>query len=242
MLHSFLRRKELESGDMIRLSRSLRAGRKAPEHRAWGRGNILEHPGHRAQARAVAYCVGVGTNVSFDLELIRRYSTEVHAFDPTPVSLAWVLKQSFRSSFTSTPWDWRTLTATRVLPAARPEPCFPFERGTVRREGRTDCLLRAAAHNAHAGAGHKKLDLLKMDIEGSEYGVIDDLVREKCADRPASIEFHHRHPSIGMEDSQGDLDARGRRIQGLCRAFGGTGLLALPSRPRLNGRGFRHTF
>src|SRR6185369_4693663 len=48
---------------------------------------------------SIVYSVGVGTDVSFDLELIGRFGLRVHAFDPTPRSIEWIRKQVLPSEF-----------------------------------------------------------------------------------------------------------------------------------------------
>ena len=47
--------------------------------------------------------------------------------------------------------------------------------------------------------GHKKIALLKMDIEGSEYDVIEDILTNKLEIDQILVEFHHRFPGIGMQ-------------------------------------------
>ncbi len=42
---------------------------------------------------SIVYSFGVGEDVSFEMELIERFGTPVHAFEPTPRSLAWVRSQ-----------------------------------------------------------------------------------------------------------------------------------------------------
>ena len=37
---------------------------------------------------SVVYSFGVGDNVAWDLEMIRQFGGTVHAFDPTPASIA----------------------------------------------------------------------------------------------------------------------------------------------------------
>ena len=44
-------------------------------------------------ANSVVYSFGVGEDASFDLELIGRFGCTIHAFDPTPRSIAWVAGQ-----------------------------------------------------------------------------------------------------------------------------------------------------
>jgi len=46
--------------------------------------------------------------------------------------------------------------------------------------------------------GHKEIDLLKMDIEGAEYKVIDDLIKDKLPIRQIAVEFHHRFREFGI--------------------------------------------
>ena len=43
---------------------------------------------------------------------------------------------------------------------------------------------------------HASIDVLKMDIEGSEYEVIDDMIESEIFPKQLLIEFHHRFKSI----------------------------------------------
>ena len=44
-------------------------------------------------SHSVIYSFGVGYDIGFELGLIRRLGCEVHAFDPTPLSIEWVARQ-----------------------------------------------------------------------------------------------------------------------------------------------------
>ena len=46
--------------------------------------------------------------------------------------------------------------------------------------------------------GHNHIDLLKMDIEGAEYEVLDEILRHELPVRQILVEFHHRFPGIGI--------------------------------------------
>jgi hypothetical protein len=39
--------------------------------------------------------------------------------------------------------------------------------------------------------GHNHIDLLKIDIEGSEYEVLEDLLRRRLPVNQVLVEFHH---------------------------------------------------
>ncbi|MCI0358483.1 MAG: hypothetical protein L0211_08375, partial [Planctomycetaceae bacterium] len=50
-------------------------------------------------AGSVVYSFGVGDNVAWDLAMIRQFGCTVHAFDPTPASIAWIARQSLPPEF-----------------------------------------------------------------------------------------------------------------------------------------------
>jgi len=54
--------------------------------------------------------------------------------------------------------------------------------------------------------GHERIDLLKIDVEGAEYGILDSL--NDVAELPAQllVEFHHRFPGIGKQRTVDCID------------------------------------
>jgi hypothetical protein len=50
--------------------------------------------------------------------------------------------------------------------------------------------------------GHDRVDLLKMDIEGAEYGVLDDLLASDIIVGQLLVEFHHRWPEVGIDKTK----------------------------------------
>lgn len=48
---------------------------------------------------SVVYSFGVGTDISFDLAMIKQYHLTIHAFDPTPKSIQWVKDQNIPPEF-----------------------------------------------------------------------------------------------------------------------------------------------
>ena len=47
-----------------------------------------------------------------------------------------------------------------------------------------------------------KYDLIKMDIEGSEYDIIDEICREEIQVRQILIEFHHHFDNIAVSSTK----------------------------------------
>ena len=63
--------------------------------------------------------------------------------------------------------------------------------------------------------GHDRLDILKMDIEGAEYDVIEEIVNAPVPISQVLIEFHHRFPHIGTGKTRqaiARLNSAGYRI------------------------------
>lgn len=148
---------------------------------------------------SVVYSLGVGEDTSFDQELIKRFGVTVHAFDPTPKAIHWVadhpvsprfiLHQYGVADFDGTatfnpPVNPRHVSHTMV---ARPETSARAIRVPVKK---LSTIMREL--------GHQHVDLLKMDIEGAEYGVIDEMIKFKILPRQLLVEFHHRFPGVGL--------------------------------------------
>lgn len=142
-------------------------------------------------ASSVVYSFGVGYNLSFDRALIARFGVEVHAFDPTPLSIGWIQRQVLPAQLHFHDYGLAAYdgTARFALPEhhgvsftmLEPARSKRTAQGTVRRLPTILDLL-----------GHDRVHLLKLDIEGAEYAVIPDLVA--CAPRidQLLIEFHDR--------------------------------------------------
>jgi FkbM family methyltransferase len=60
--------------------------------------------------------------------------------------------------------------------------------------------------------GHESIDVLKMDIEGAEYDVLDALIASGTRPKQLLVEFHHRFLNLGMAPT--------RRAIGLLRREG----------------------
>jgi hypothetical protein len=63
--------------------------------------------------------------------------------------------------------------------------------------------------------GHRSIDVLKMDIEGAEYEVIDDILGSRLQIEQILVEFHHRLPGVGIDRTRRavrNLNEAGYRI------------------------------
>lgn len=146
---------------------------------------------------SVMYSVGLGEDISFDLELIERTGLTVHGFDPTPRSLEWLGNQDLPGTFHvhseglahydgtasfSPPVDPTHISHTLL---DRPE----TEEQSIQVEVRRLSTLMA-------DLGHQHLDILKLDIEGAEYEVMDEILQAGVLVDQVLLEFHHQFRTI----------------------------------------------
>ena len=71
--------------------------------------------------------------------------------------------------------------------------------------------------------GHSRIDLLKMDIEGAEYDVLDGLLASSIRPRQLLVEFHHRFVNEGLArtaDVIARLQREGYRLFSVCAETG----------------------
>jgi FkbM family methyltransferase len=152
---------------------------------------------------AVVISAGVGSDVTFDLEMIGRFGCTIHAFDPTPKSAEWVKQQPLPSQFRFyelglANYDGEMLFA---LPGDHPDwDCYvattPDAEVAKSAAHAARCQVRRLATVARL-IDAPRIDVLKMDIEGSEFDVIDDMLSGDIRPRQVLVEYHYRHQFIG---------------------------------------------
>jgi FkbM family methyltransferase len=153
-------------------------------------------------ASSIVYSFGVGEDISFDLALIERFGLRVQAFDPTPQSIEWLQTQTAPRDFVFHAYGVADFDGNcAFLPPENPahvshtivkrESSRPAIEVPVRRLGTIMKML-----------GHEQIDLLKMDIEGAEYGVLADMLSSGIPVKQLLVEFHHRWPHIGVQKTK----------------------------------------
>lgn len=162
----------------------------------------------KLNSNSVVYSVGVGSNIDFDLALIEELKLAVYAFDPTPRSIEWIKKQSLSKSFKFIPVGLGSNDGEMEFFPPRKESSThfsPIDRydnlgvETIKAPVKT---LKSLVQEF----GHQTIDLLKMDIEGAEYDVIDNLEEQGVEINQILIEFHHMYKGISLDDTKNAID------------------------------------
>lgn len=151
---------------------------------------------------SVIYSFGVGEDVSFDLKLIEHYQLHVHGFDPSPRSIEWLAGQNLSGNFHFHPYGLAARDGSITFSEPAEANIHSLKIIDSTREGETG--LKTHKLEVHRLStvmqklGHEHIDILKMDIEGAEYGVIDDILVTGLPITQILIEFHHRFSDIGI--------------------------------------------
>ena len=149
--------------------------------------------------RSIVYSFGVGEDISFDLALIDEFGLSVHAFDPTPKSLQWLGRQELPEQFHMQAVAVGDRTGwMKFYPPANPD---HVSHSLVVKHTHMTSEFEVPVRRLEDLAreqGHQRIDILKMDIEGAEYGVIHDLVQSDLEVKQLAIEFHHRYFRFGF--------------------------------------------
>lgn len=155
---------------------------------------------------SIVYSVGIGYNISFDLDIIDKHKTKVYAFDPTPQCIQWLNKKSLPSKFIFSPFGLAAFDGE--LRFSLPENPDHVSASAVVDESKRGSFSAPVKRLSELMKIHQhtNIDLLKIDIEGSEYEVIDNILEEKIHIKQLLIEFHHRFTEIGAAKTKNAVE------------------------------------
>jgi FkbM family methyltransferase len=141
---------------------------------------------------SVVYNFGIGTDISFDTDLIKEKDVTIFAFDPTPKSIKWI-KNNKIDNFEF--FEYGIGTKDEITKFFLPQ--------------NKDYVSGSIVYNNHLSKeyvnvklktlktimkelNHNYLDLLKLDIEGSEYEILNYIIDNDIKINQIVVEFHNR--------------------------------------------------
>jgi len=152
---------------------------------------------------SIIYSFGVGEDISFDLGLIEKYGVQVFAFDPTPKSINWVKTQNTPKEFQLYQYGIADYDGeTKFFPPDNPN---HVSYTMLQKDNKTMEAIEVKVLKLKTimqQLQHTTIDILKMDIEGAEYAVIEDVLNSNIQISQILIEFHHRFKNIGISKTK----------------------------------------
>lgn len=142
---------------------------------------------------SIVYSLGVGSNISFDLSLIARHGVTIFAFDPTPESASFIARtrppEKFRFRQIGVSGQDGTMQLRTIKPASRDY--RPATLLKIKDNEPTSITVEVRSLSSiMAELQHDHIDLLKMDIEGGEYAVLDSLLASSVRPTQLVVEVH----------------------------------------------------
>src|ERR1041385_3788459 len=175
---------------------------------------------------SVCYSAGAGEDISFDCALAERFRCRIRIIDPTPRAihhfdkLENAVKSGERFPVNSSAVDYYTITAEdfgrlRFLPIGLadrdtelkfflPKNPAHVSCSTVNLQKTDDYFIAKCfcLSSIMRQQGDVSIDMLKIDIEGAEYAVIEDMVASSLLPQLLLIEFDEIHTPLDSNASK----------------------------------------
>lgn len=157
---------------------------------------------------SVIYSFGIGTDISFDLAMIEKFNCNVFGFDPTPKSISWIKSRGILKNFHFLPYGIEKETSIKYFFLPKKESYISgsvINHNDVNDYDRIEVPMKCF-RDILTELKHSSVDIIKMDIEGSEFTVIPEIVKSGIKASQLLIEFHHRFLKDGKSQMLKTLD------------------------------------
>ncbi|MDM8553314.1 FkbM family methyltransferase [Desulfococcaceae bacterium HSG7] len=145
---------------------------------------------------SIVYSFGIGEDVSFDVLMIKNHNCRVFGFDPTPKSINWVKKQSDTLSSNFIFYEYGIGEKCGIVDFFLPKNNKHVSGSFVIQKYVDDNQTITVELKSFAvitdELGHNQIDVLKMDIEGGEYTVLEGILNSPIQINQILVEFHDR--------------------------------------------------
>lgn len=164
-------------------------------------------------ADSIVYSFGAGEDIHADLEMVKQYGCEVIIFDPTPRAITHFQQLQEKTLAGETffsdgkyPYKtkpeilkkikfkaialWNEDTTVRFFSPLNPA---HVSHSITNMQGSDDYIEVPAQRlsSIMKNMKHRHIDYLKLDIEGAEYEVIQNIIDEQVDIKIIYLEFHH---------------------------------------------------
>lgn len=155
---------------------------------------------HALQTNDFVLSFGVGTDISFDLQLIDKTQCKVFGFDPTPKSIDWIKSQTLNSNYSFFPYGIALETGQVRFFLPKNEnhvsgSLMPMD--YVNTHSAVDVPVKSM-QDVVKDVDALKVKAVKMDIEGAEYTVMPSVLLALPNLKIIAVEIHERFVEDGI--------------------------------------------
>ncbi len=139
---------------------------------------------------SICYCVGCGMDISFDLGMIESFGCDIYGFDPTPKAVKYVNDVAGQESkyhfYELGLWDEED--TLRFYTPKNPAHVSHSALNLQKTEEYINVKVKRLSKIMEE-LGHSNLSLLKIDIEGAEYKVIESIINDGIDIKVICVEY-----------------------------------------------------
>ncbi|NQW21569.1 MAG: FkbM family methyltransferase [Chloroflexi bacterium] len=145
---------------------------------------------------SVCYLAGVGEDITFDIALVEQARCKAHSFDPTPRAATHIESLNLPDGYTFHKFGiWSSDTTLKFFAPENPSNVSH----SILNLQRTEEYFEAGVRRLKSimdELGHTELDLLKIDIEGAEYEVLESIIEDDLKIKYLCVDFDQPYPII----------------------------------------------
>jgi FkbM family methyltransferase len=157
---------------------------------------------------SVIYSFGVGEDLSFDNSLVNLFNCRVYSFDPTPKSISWFKENNKSQNIQLHEYGISNESGVQVF--YLPKNMQNVSGSCINHNGLDENnILPVQMYtliDITKMLNHNKIDILKMDIEGFEYEVIDSILQSEIEIKQVVCEFHERYFANGSSKTKSFIE------------------------------------
>ncbi len=158
----------------------------------------------RIQTDDIVLSFGVGTDITFDLQLIDEVKCKVYGFDPTPKSINWISKQDIPDDYVFCAYGISKESGDISFFLPKNE---DHVSGSLIGLDFVDSVTPVNVPVRCMNDIIKKIDpikvvAVKMDIEGTEYDVMNDVLSSLPNLNQIAVEIHERFVEDGVSKTK----------------------------------------
>lgn len=151
----------------------------------------IVHPGN---APLFVIAAGVGKHVTFELDLAKRWTSQIVLLDPTPTGIETMAQIEGVDGLEYLPLGLSVADGKMLFakPECPEEGSFSLSEET---DGDTVSFECRSLETLLEIYGRDAIDILKLDIEGFEYAVLDRMLAQNIPVHQICVEIHTRNGS-----------------------------------------------